>query len=77
MYNDFETEELADESSANDGQDKTSLLVSWQSLHDKVVRLEDDNQRLRREATVTTKEIDFEEKKEISLIRDVAKQLSK
>jgi len=74
MYSELENEES--ESTKEDTKDKTSLLISWQSLHDKVVRLEDDNQRLRREAVVTCKEIELEEKKEILLIRDCAKQLT-
>ena len=73
MYSELENEE----EEPKIDKSKTSLIVGWQSLHDKVVRLEDDNQRLRREATVTTKEIELEEKKEILLIRDCAKQLSK
>lgn len=75
MYSDLENEEN-DNNNKNDGKDKTSLVVNWHSLHDKVLRLEDENQRLRREATVTIKEIEFEEKREILLIRDCAKQLS-
>lgn len=75
MYSELENEE--NEPIKNENKDKTSLIVGWQSLHDKVLRLEDENHRLRREATVTTKEIEFEEKREILLIRDCAKQLSK
>lgn len=75
MYSELENEEN-DNNNKNEGKDKTSLVVNWHSLHDKVLRLEDENQRLRREATVTIKEIDFEEKREILLIRDCAKQLS-
>ena len=74
MYSDIENEE---NEASNEIKDKTSLIVNWQSLHDKVLRLEDENQRLRRETTVTSKEIELEEKKEILLIRDCAKQLSK
>lgn len=74
MYSELENEE---NEANNEVKDKTSLIVNWQSLHDKVLRLEDENHRLRRETTVTSKEIELEEKKEILLIRDCAKQLSK
>ena len=74
MYNELESDELEE---ISEPQDKTSLLVNWQSLHDKIVRLEDENIKLRRETNVTSKEIEIEEKRELILIRDCAKQLSK
>jgi hypothetical protein len=73
MYSEHESDEV----DTPEPRDKTCLLVNWKSLHEKIVRLEDENGSLRREAVYTSKEIEIEEKRELMLIRDCAKQLSK
>lgn len=72
MYNEHESDEV----DTPIGGDTTSLIVNWKSLHEKIIRLEQENSSLRREAVCTSKEIEVEEKRELLLIRDCAKQLS-
>lgn len=58
-------------------RDKTTLLVNWDDLHSKVSNLEEENSLLRTEATTRASDIELEERKELQLIHDCAKQLSK
>jgi hypothetical protein len=56
--------------------DKTSILTNWEELHKKVEYLEEENSRLRTEAVARANDIEIEERKELILIHDCAKQLS-
>jgi hypothetical protein len=56
--------------------DKTSILTNWEELHKKVGYLEEENLRLRTEAVARANDIEIEERKELILIHDCAKQLS-
>jgi len=75
VYNaDVEAEEF--ESPNQSSGDKASILTNWEELHKKVGSLEEENLRLRIEATTRANDIELEERKELQLIHDCAKQLS-
>lgn len=58
-------------------EDKTSILSNWEELHKRIGSLEEENLRLRIESTARANDIELEERKELQLIHDCAKQLSK
>jgi hypothetical protein len=56
--------------------DKTSILTNSEELNKRVGYLEEENLRLRTEAIARANDIEIEERKELLLIHDCAKQLS-
>lgn len=58
-------------------KDKETLILKWELLHEKVLSLEDENRTLRSAATERSATLEVEEKKELQLIADCAKQLGK
>ena len=61
--------------SINERKDKETLILKWELLHEKVLSLEDENRQLRVAASEKTSSLEVEEKKELQLIADCAKQL--
>lgn len=72
---DFEAEES--ESESHSLKDKASILLSWDELQKRVESLEEENIKLQSEAVLRAIDIENEERKELQLIHDCAKQLSK
>ena len=62
---------------SSERKDKETLILKWELLHEKVLSLEDENRTLRSAATDRSATLEVEEKKELQLIADCAKQLSK
>lgn len=54
-----------------------SFTINWESLHEQVCELQEENKRLRKEAHSCITDLEIEEKKELRLIHDCTKQLSK
>lgn len=54
-----------------------SFHINWESLHEQVCELQEENKRLRKEANYCLNDLEIEEKKELRLIHDCTKQLSK
>lgn len=54
-----------------------SFHINWESLHEQVCELQEENKRLRKEANSCITDLEIEEKKELQLIHDCTKQLSK
>lgn len=82
MYSaDLENSDLQDNSPAHSNnsahKDRTTLMANWDDLHSKVYGLEEENSLLRVEANVRATDIEKEERKELQLIHECAKQLSK
>lgn len=61
--------------SINERKDKETLILKWELLHEKVLSLEDENRQLRDAASEKNSSLEVEEKKELQLIADCAKQL--
>lgn len=57
-------------------RDKSSLVFDWNLMNEKINHLEKENHRLRTEASAKEVDIELEEKKEVLLIHDCARQLS-
>ncbi|RWS16376.1 Trafficking kinesin-binding protein 1-like protein, partial [Dinothrombium tinctorium] len=57
-------------------RDKHTLLLNWDLMHQKICSLEAENILLRSEANARKEDIEYEEKKELQLIHDCAKQLT-
>lgn len=57
--------------------DRNAVLTGWDELQKRVRSLEDDNTKLKTESLLRALDIENEEKKELQLIQDCAKQLSK
>ena len=73
---DIEAAEEEEEEEANHSlEDKTSILTNWEDLHKRVTNLEEENLRLKCEAVSRANDIEIEERKELLLIHDCAKQL--
>lgn len=78
IYNeDLELDELEFESEHSSLNDRNALLSSWDELQKRIKSLEEDNLRLKNDALLAAISIENEEKKELQLIQDCAKQLSK
>lgn len=73
---DIEAQEFESEEIHNSLEEKTSLVTNWEELHKKVDTLEEENLRLKCEAVSRANDIEIEERKELQLISDCAKQLS-
>ncbi len=73
---DIEEQEFQSEVSEQHSDEKTSILTNWEDLHKRVDNLEEENLRLKCEAVSRANDIELEEKKELQLIKDCAKQLS-
>ncbi|XP_054168368.1 trafficking kinesin-binding protein milt-like [Oppia nitens] len=73
---DIEAQELESEETQQSLEDKSLLLTNWEDLNRRVGSLEEENLRLKNEATSRSKDIEIEEKKELQLIHDCAKQLN-
>ena len=54
-----------------------SFHINWESLHEQVCELQEENKRLRQEANNCITDLESEEKKELQLIQDCTKQLCK
>lgn len=63
--------------SISERKDKETLILKWELLHEKVLSLEDENRTLRSAAGERSATLEVEEKKELQLISDCAKQLGK
>ncbi|RWS30115.1 Trafficking kinesin-binding protein 1-like protein, partial [Leptotrombidium deliense] len=57
-------------------REKSSLLLNWDLMQQRICILESENVALRGEANSRKEDIELEEKKELQLIHDCAKQLS-
>lgn len=73
---DIEEQEFESESSERPSEVKCSILTNWEELHKRIGNLEEENLRLKCEAISRANDIELEEKKELQLIQDCAKQLS-
>jgi hypothetical protein len=73
---DIEEQEFESESSERPSEEKSSILTNWEELHKRIGNLEEENLRLKCEAISRANDIEIEEKKELLLIQDCAKQLS-
>ena len=73
---DIEAEEFESEAIEQPSEEKCSFVSNWDELHKRVGNLEEENLRLKCEAVSRANDIEIEEKKELQLIHDCAKQLS-
>lgn len=72
----IEEQETETEPSEQIAGEMISILANWEELHKRIDNLEEENLRLKRQATSIANDIEIEEKKELQLIHDCAKQLS-
>lgn len=75
IYNADTENDEADLESPSPLKDKTTFLLSWEELQNKIKKLEEENVKIRSEAAARAFDIENEEKKEMQLINDCAKQL--
>ena len=73
---DIEEQEIETEANEHVEDERTSILANWEELHKRINNLEEENLRLKCEAVSRANDIEIEEKKELQLIADCAKQLS-
>ncbi|CAG2114624.1 unnamed protein product, partial [Medioppia subpectinata] len=74
---DIEAQELeSEEQSLQSIEEKTTSVSNWDELNKKILNLEEENLRLKCEATSRANDIEVEERKELLLIQDCAKQLT-
>ena len=74
---DIEAQELESEEQPHQSlEDKSIGLSNWDELNKRIGSLEEENLRLKCEATARANDIELEERKELQLIHDCAKQLS-